>query len=201
MQVHDVKRLIERALGRIRLPFRGVITHINNAPDVQLVQLKGMAAGDDLQDNELFQQFGFSSNPPSGTLGVILPVGGKTSQGVIIATENGELRFKPLKPGEAVVFNAFGDHVLMRENRVTEIVCDTLLVKATTKVRFETPAVENTGTHHSDGDMESGGSITAAHDVADQGGTKTMADMRQVHDDHDHQERDGGTTSKPNQLT
>ena len=49
--------------------------------------------------------------------------------------------------------------------------------------------------------MASGGSITAAHDVADQGGTKTMADMRQVHDEHDHQEHDGGTTSKPNQLT
>lgn len=199
MQVPDIKRIVERALGRIRFAFRAVITHTNNAPDVQLVQLQGMTAGDDLQDNELFQHFGFSSNPPAGTQGVVLPIGGKTAQGVIIATENGQYRFRPLEPGEAVVYNAFGDYIVMHANRMTEVVCDTLVVKAATKVRFETPRVEDSGDHHTEGEVTTDRSVTAAHDVADQGGEKTMAGMREVFNDHDHEEHDNGTTHKPNQ--
>lgn len=196
MQVSDVQRILERGLNRIRHAFRGTLTRVNNAPDLQLVQGTGMA-GEAIQDNELWQQFGFSSNPPAGTQFVVLPIGGKTTQGVILATENGQFRFKPLKTGEAVVFNAFGDYVVLRDSRVTEINCDTLLVKAATKVRFETPAVETPGTLHADGNITGGENITATGDVADQGGTKTMASMRVAHNGHHHFEHDGPQCSLP----
>ncbi|MCL1618328.1 phage baseplate assembly protein V [Ralstonia pseudosolanacearum] len=199
MQVSDVQRIVERGLNRIRHAFRGVVTRVNNAPDLQLVQGTGMA-GENLQDNELWQHFGFSSNPPPGTQFVILPIGGKTTQGVMIATENGQYRFKPLKTGEAVVFNAFGDYVVLRDSRVTEINCDTLLVKAATKVRFETPAVETPGTLHADGNITGGANMTAAGDVGDQGGTKTMAGMREAHNTHRHTEQEGVLVSLPNVL-
>ncbi len=48
-----------------------------------------------------------------------------------------------------------GDHVHLKRGRVIEVMTETLLVKAGTKVRFETPLIETTGQIHAEDDIRS----------------------------------------------
>lgn len=137
----DVDKRISRALGGIRLAFRAVVSRVNSAPAVQLVQADALA-GERLQDNELMQHYGLTSNPPAGTMAVVLPVGGKTSHGVIIATEHGTYRLKELKPGEVALYSDEGDYVHLKRGRIMEINTGTLRINATTKIELNTPLVE-----------------------------------------------------------
>lgn len=140
MHPNDIRGLIDKALARIRRPFRGVINRVDNTPDNQLMQVSGLDT-EDLPGVEFMQQYGFSSSPPAGTQCIILPLGGKTGHGVIVATENGGLRFKPLKAGEAVIYNSAGDFIALHGDRITEINCQTLLINASEKVDIQTPLV------------------------------------------------------------
>jgi phage gp45-like len=56
---------INTALNRIRQAFRGVLIRVNSGGDIQTIQGKGLAT-ESLQDVEMFQQYGFTSNPPRG---------------------------------------------------------------------------------------------------------------------------------------
>lgn len=181
--IDQVDARISRALGRIRKAFRGVITRVNAAPAVQLVQVDGVA-GEQLQDNELMQQFGFTSNPPPGTMVVVLPVGGNTAHGIVIACEHGQYRLSGLQPGETAIYNQWGDYCVLKDGHAAEISTGVLTVKAGTKVRFETPVMECTGT---------------IKDLCDQPEGKTMSAMRQTYNTHTHPGDSGGTTGLPNQ--
>jgi phage baseplate assembly protein V len=180
--IDQVDARIARALARVRKAFRGVLTRVNAALAVQLVQLDGLA-GEQLQDNELFQDFGFTSNPPPGTMVVVLPVGGNTAHGIIVACENGQYRLKGLKPGESAMYNQWGDYCILKEGHVAEISTDTLLVKAGAKVRFETPIMECTGT---------------IKDLCESTG-KTMDGMRETYNGHTHNDPQGGSVAAPNE--
>ena len=122
---------IKRYLSGIRLTFRGVITLVKAAGAVQLVQLDGLS-GERLQDTELFQQYGYTSNPPVGTMCVVLPVGGKTAHGIIIATEHGTYRLKNLKSGESALYSDEGDSVILKRGRIMEVTTQTLTVNCVT---------------------------------------------------------------------
>ena len=71
---NDVDQRIQRAMSGVRQAFRGVLTRADSASATQLVQADGLA-GERLQDNELFQHYGFTSNPLPGTMAVVLPHG------------------------------------------------------------------------------------------------------------------------------
>ena len=108
---------IRRHLAAIRQPLRGTVGTLNTAPGVGLMQVLG-ASGEILQGVEFFQQFGFSSSPVRGTQVIVLPLGGKTSQSVVIACENGGLRVKNLAPGESVMYGPDGDQVYMSSSGI-----------------------------------------------------------------------------------
>jgi phage baseplate assembly protein V len=188
--IRDVQKAIDRALGSIRRPFRALQTAIRLGTMVQLVQADALA-GEQLQDAELFQHYGFTSAPLDGTQLIVLPLGGRTAHGIIIATEHGTYRFKLAAEGEVALYSDEGDHVYLKRGRVMEIVTNTLLVKAAIKVRMETPLVETTG------------EIRADLDITDSVATaaRSMAGMRQTYDTHTHPENDaGGPTGAPNQA-
>jgi len=134
---------IARALGKIRLAFRGVLTMTSNGAGSQLAQVAGMA-DEVLPDLELFQQFGFTSNPPAGTAVVVLPIGGKTGHGIIVATENGQYRVGGLAPGETAVFNAFGDTFLFKDGQI-QGTTKVFTLTATNSMKFDSPTAEFTG--------------------------------------------------------
>ncbi len=121
----DIDKRIERALGRIRLAFRGVINLVNAAAHVQFVQGEGFAS-EKLRDNELFQHYGFTSHPLPGTMAVVLPIGGKTAHGIVIATEHATYRLKGLESGEVALYtdeDGNGGHrIVLKRGREIELV-------------------------------------------------------------------------------
>lgn len=186
----EVDQRIRRALNGVRLAFRGVGKSTHSSGPVQTMQGEGLA-GEQIQGNELFQHFGFTSRPPAGYQFVALPVGGQTAHAIIIATEHGDYRLKTLQPGEVALYDAFGTSVILKQGRVAEVNCARLVVNADTEVQFNTPLIKASGALVVDQDIAD----RAAH--ADAG---TMRGMRAVYDGHTHPENDnGGPTGTPNQ--
>lgn len=164
-----IDQRIRRFIGSIRLTFRGVITLVNAAGSIQLVQLNGVQ-GEQLQDAELFQQFGFTSNVPAGAMCVVLPIGGRTAHGIVIATEHGQYRLANLASGEAAIYNQWGDYVALKANRRMQVV-------SSIGVDIQTPDLTASG------NLTVQGNIVAQGDVSDHG-NKKMADMRAVFNGH-----------------
>ncbi len=191
-----IQRQIDKALSRVRLAFRGVLLRVNSASAVQLAQLHGLA-GEQLQDNELMQHYGFTSHPPIGTMGVVLPIGGKTAHGIVIATEHGNFRLQGLAEGEVALYSSEGDSIVFKRGRKIEITTGLLVINAESRMEIHTPEVwigapQVTTT----GDLDAAGDIT---DLVGAGGS-SMAHFREVYDEHVHPENDhGGPTNRPNQ--
>lgn len=141
--INDIDKRIRRALSGIRQAFRGVLQRSGEGAGSQLIQGEGLA-GEPLQDLELFQQFGFTSRPPAGTAIVVLPLGGRTSHGIIIATENGQYRVKGLAEGETAIFNAFGDTFVFKDGQI-DGTTKRFTLTATEGMQFDSPQANFTG--------------------------------------------------------
>lgn len=98
-----IQQKAQGAVDEIRQAFRGVLHLVKSADNIQKVQASGLA-DETLQDVELMQQFGFTSVPPTNTQAVILPIGGQTTHGIVIATESGSFRVKNLQGGSDAIF-------------------------------------------------------------------------------------------------
>ncbi|VEB40072.1 Mu-like prophage protein gp45 [Chromobacterium violaceum] len=59
---HEVDQRIRRAFSNVRQGFRAVLTHVDSDGGVQAAQADALA-GERLQDAELFQHYGYTSNP------------------------------------------------------------------------------------------------------------------------------------------
>ena len=105
------------------------------------MQVQGLA-DETLQDLEQLQQFGFTSHAPAGTDVVVIPLGGDTSHGIVVAAEHGSYRIKNLRPGEVAVYDQSGSSIVLKNGRLIEVDCDTLHIKAATKVMMDSPLVE-----------------------------------------------------------
>lgn len=187
----QVDSRIRRAMSGIRRAFRGRLTRVNSALKIQQAQVNGLA-GEQLQDAELFQQFGFTSNPPAGTQCVILPLGGQTSHSLIIATEHEKYRITQLASGEVAIYSMEGAYVAIKKGRIVEVDCDIYRVRckqyevtsedykvaASKGAEFDTPELHGT------------------NEVSD--GKSTLSKLRSTYNGHTHPEN-GNTTSKPSQ--
>lgn len=203
-----IQQKAQGAVDEIRQAFRGVLHLVKSADNIQKVQASGLA-DETLQDVELMQQFGFTSVPPANTQAVILPIGGKTTHGIVIATENGSFRVKNLQGGEVAVYDESGSSIVLKKGRLIEIDCDVLKIKAATKVDISSPLVETDqvftaqGQINGNGGMavqggsgasftgnveQRGGSFTTDGDV--EAGTISLRN-------HKHTCDSGGKTSKP----
>jgi phage baseplate assembly protein V len=158
---------------------------------VQLVQAHGVA-GEVLQAAELMQHYGFTSNPPAGSVCVVLPLGGKTSHGVVVATEHAS-RIKSLKPGECGIYDDLGQSIqLTRDGIVVDGGGKPIRFINTPSITFDTPQINATG------NVGVAQNITAQGNIFDQG-SKSMAGMRMIYNGHVHADPATGNTSPPNQ--
>ncbi|MCG9024213.1 phage baseplate assembly protein V [Laribacter hongkongensis] len=204
----DIDRRIGRALAGIRQAFRGVLTRVNSASAVQLVQADGLA-GEQLQDNELFQHYGLTSNPPAGSMAVILPVGGKTSHGIVIATEHGSYRLKSLNPGEVALYTDEGARIVLKRGRLIETDCDVFRVNckkwevnATDTADFNTPALTASAVVTAQGKINGNGGMA----ISGGDGARIEGSLHATGDvgaggisltGHHHEGDSGGVTSEP----
>ena len=126
----------KRATGLVRQAYRAVLRGINAGTPIQLIQADALQ-GEQLQAAELFQQFGFTSSPPEGTQLIILPLGGQTAHSIIVSTEHGSYRIA-VQRGEVCVYNQWGAYIKLLKERIIEIDCDELNIRAKDKIAMET---------------------------------------------------------------
>ncbi|EAU5106037.1 phage baseplate assembly protein V [Salmonella enterica] len=122
-----ISQRINQALARIRQAFRVRLSATDSATAVQRIQAQGVG-NESLQGAELFQHYGFTSHPQPGTMGIVLPLGGVSSHGIVIATEHGAYRLKSLKPGEVALYTDEGAKIVLRRGKLIEADCETFRV-------------------------------------------------------------------------
>lgn len=140
-----IDKRIRKALGGIRLAFRGVLTRITTTGGVQTAQVAGLAP-EGLEGIEMFQQYGFTAAPPEGAMAIVLPLGGRTSHGIVIATEHSSYRLQGLESGEVAIYTDEGASIVLKRNRIIAVTCDDweldckrMKVNASESVAFTTP--------------------------------------------------------------
>jgi phage baseplate assembly protein V len=143
--IKTIDERIRKALGSLRFAFRGVLTNVGAGAGVQLAQIDGVA-GEQLQDAELMQHYGITSNPPAGSMVVVLPLGGKTAHGIVIATEHASYRLAGLASGEVAIYSDEGDSVVLKRGRVIEVTTHTLRINAAEAVEINTKTLTVTAT-------------------------------------------------------
>jgi len=136
--IRDIDARIRRALASIRQAVRIVIARVNSAPAVAAVSGEALA-GEHIRDAELMQHYGMTSVPPAGTMGVVIPLGGRTSHGVVIATEHADYRLQSLESGEVALYTDEGVKTVFKRGRIIETECDVFRVNCKT---FEVNAIE-----------------------------------------------------------
>jgi len=165
---------------------RGIITSVLEGM-IKRFSASGRT-GETFTNREYFQHYGFTSRPLSGAEAIIIQEGNHL---IMVASDDRRYRIA-IEEGEVALYSSEGDHVHLKQGRVVEVVTNTLLVKAATKVRFETPLVETTG------QVQAVGQIT---DLRDSTG-KSMSAMRTIYNGHNHGGIQPGTgnTANPAQV-
>lgn len=107
--IQMVQRQINKALGQIRQSFQGIVARGGS----KVLQLTGLP-DETLQEIELFQQVGFSSYIPEGSRVVVLPLQGKTSRSIVIATTGGTVVIN-VSEGETCIYDQFGHSIWLKK--------------------------------------------------------------------------------------
>ncbi len=162
--------------GRIGLMIgRAVLAALDDDGGRQYIQVT-ILSGEVRDRVERVQEYGFTSSPLPGAQAVILTVGGNRDHPVAIAVDDPRHRLHGLQPGEVAVYNHLDESIVIKlggEIRIT----------AHDKVVIDAPRVEVTG------------------DLVDRTGSgngRTVQDMRDIYDEHTHNETDS-VTNPPNE--
>lgn len=166
MDIKTIDKRIKQALNTVRRAFRGKVARVQAGGGVQKIQVEGLD-GETVQDLEHAENFGFTSNPPAGSDCVVVPLGGKTSHGIIVTTTNGAYRIAGLSDGETAVYNADGAKMVLKKGRVIEIDCDKLNIKAPSGVNITSEKVECSAVLTAQGQINGNGGMAV------QGGSGT----------------------------
>jgi phage baseplate assembly protein V len=175
--VAPLKRGLQLMVGR------AVIKAVADDPRMQTAQLE-LLDGEVRDGVEVFQHYGFSSVPLAESEAIVVSVGGNRDHGIVVA--HGDRRSRPtgLEAGDVAVYHNEGHLIVLKANGLIEmtaatqvrITAPTLEVTAETKIRFDTPLLEVTG------------------DIKDRcdGAGRTMQSMRDIYNEHDHIDPQGG---------
>lgn len=144
---------------------RCIIMATDDSGGVHRVQIQPTPR--ELIDNvPVVQIYGFSGHAPVGSEAHMICTRGDRSSSVVVATNNGEARFKNLAQGEVAIYTDEGDYVRLSRGRIVEIKCGT-------KVHIDCPLVEITGDLHVQGEVirgyGTGDSVTLGQHTHTQG--------------------------------
>lgn len=142
MNANDLMNFLSRAIAPLKnrvllMVGRAILTAVKDDKTIQQVSIQALA-NEALEKVERYQEFGFSSNPPAGTEGIMLSIGGNRGNSVIIATDNRATRKKNLLSGESTLYTDDGTYIYLKKNGLVEI-------KTATKVLIDAPDTEFTG--------------------------------------------------------
>lgn len=207
MDIKTIDKRIKQVFNTVRQAFRGKVARVQAGGGVQKIQVEGLD-GETVQDLEHAENFGFTSNPPAGSDCVVVPLGGKTSHGIIVTTTNGAYRITGLSDGETAVYNADGAKMMLKKGRVIEIDCDKLNIKAPSGVNITSEKVECSAVLTAQGQINGNGGMavqggsgtTFTGNVDMVGGLNTTGALtnngKDVGSTHKHTETNGSETGE-----
>lgn len=176
--------------GKINLMLgRGIVSKVSDVGAIQLIRGKLMD-GEDYDQMERVQQYGFTSVPKAGAEFLSTFIGGNRDHSVIVAVDDRRYRLRGLKDGEMAIYDDQGQKVhLTRTGIVIDGGGKPITIQNAPEVDINTPLVKMAG------DLKVTGSISADGDVSDHG-NKKMSSMRAVYNNHDHSNPEGGRVGK-----
>lgn len=163
MRIQDIQKIFRKAIAPIQRKVlltigRGIILATKDSDGIQVIQ-GSFLAGETKSDVEKMHHFGFSSHAPKGSDCIMVCVGGNRENGIIIATESRQYRFKDLGEGEVALYSQSGDFVHLKDGNVIDVKTKTLNITADTEVNITTP------TTNISGDVNIGGNEAVEGDV------------------------------------
>jgi len=99
---------------------RAVVQLVDDGKKLQLVQL-GVLAGEDVDDAERFQNYGFSSVPLAGAEAVVLFPGGDRAHPLLLAVDDRRHRPTGSQPGEVTVYHHTGAKIHFQDDGDIEV--------------------------------------------------------------------------------
>lgn len=154
-EIEALRRQVERLTARVNNMF--AISRSTQNPDdtgpIQTVQMRLSAL--ELHDAVMrVQDYGLASVPPVGTDIMTLFMSGDRGRGIAFAAGNQTARPRGMGNGDTCLYDSRGHRVQLQEGNilvdangstVTVENATTVVIKAGTKVRLETPRLEVTG--------------------------------------------------------
>lgn len=108
--MNAIRSQISKAKTQVRQCFLGIVARGSSSN----LQLKGFA-DEVLQEVELVQHVGFSSHVPDAAKVVVIPLQGKTSKSIVVATSGGAITIN-VENGETCVYDQFGHSVWLKQD-------------------------------------------------------------------------------------
>lgn len=121
----DSLQQLQRLLGPLRnrlhnLVARAVVQVVSDGGTLQGMQI-GALDGEDIDDAERFQEYGFTSVPLTGAEAVVVFPGGDRGHPLVVAVDDRRHRPTGLEAGEVAVYSETGARVLLKANGDIEI--------------------------------------------------------------------------------
>ena len=127
MNGKGLNTFVDKKIAQIKNRMANFVTRflLENVDDSKKLQeVKGTLFADEVKEAlEHVQNFGFSSNCPSGGEGLGISVNGNRDHTVIILIDHRDHRPKDLKSGESIQYNAFGDFIKIQDDGTIKIKC------------------------------------------------------------------------------
>jgi len=165
------------------------IGRVTGMADGELTQTLQVRTPLDVMSVQRLAEFGFTSAPPTGSDVLVVSLGGDRSSAVVISTNHKASRLTGLNSGETAIYNvdgmfvkltADGVEVEAQGKDVTVTNATTVTINASSGVVMNTPMLQVSG------------------DIVDNTGSgniSSMKDLRDAHNDHDHEIKEVETGS------
>ena len=115
--IDGIRRIVKPLMDKIKIIITlGEVSSVDDSKNTQEVEVEGLA--DERQNVQNFQPFGLTGNPPAGSRGLFMSVGGNRSHGILINAEDGNIRIKNLEPGEVAIYNGNDKKIVLKNNRI-----------------------------------------------------------------------------------
>lgn len=158
----EVRRLIRPLVVRVANSIaRGAVQLVDDGTKLQLLQL-GVLQGEDLDECERFQEYGFTSVPHKGAEAVVIFPNGDRGHALVVAVD--DLRYRPTaaQPGEVILYTDEGDEIRLARGNV-------IVLKTAGEIRLGSAAAADPVALKSDIDAIRS-AIETAQPVANDGG-------------------------------
>jgi len=149
-------------MNLLDLLVRGTVVLGDAVKKMQTLQMR-LYAGEVKDGLEHFEPYGFTSNPLAGAEGLAAFLGGDRSHGVVLVVADRRYRIQSMAPGEVAIYTDEGDKIHFKRGRIIDIETQTLNIKASVAVNFDTPQITQTGKIVSQGDQVAGGISQIQH--------------------------------------